>query len=431
MMSIITRIKKGFSTIHKVLPWCSPNDYQSRDDFASNRKRMIDPTVVFQFILLLALVGLMTIFSATLYLPETEDYVKSLLGLQEKHDVITFLGIGMGGILVALQALMSYKRAKAMEDVARAQASANKNTELGQRQERMRSAIEHLGHKSSSVRLGGAYELFHLAQDNENLRETVLDILCAHIRRTTRSSSYQKTYKSKPSEEIQSLVNLLFVKEHEIFNRYRADLQGCWLNGIELARARLNGANLNRVRLHKSSLPDADLSDTLLMEAQLQEAYMVAADLRESALLYATLQVANLGRVRMQGADITGAQMQASNLAFVQFQGANLIHAQLQGAHLLDTDMRGATCEDEDDIYTPRILQFIGIESDMSSVTFGGGLTADRMQSLMTHLSSDGKDELEGKTVSHIGKEEINQPPDGVITGSYTAEEAESWLTED
>ena len=39
--------------------------------------------------------------------------------------------------------------------------------------------------RSDSVRLGGAYELFHLAQDTEELRQTVLDILYAHIRRTT------------------------------------------------------------------------------------------------------------------------------------------------------------------------------------------------------------------------------------------------------
>ena len=79
----------------------------------------------------------------------------------------------MGGVLLAIQALMSYKRAKAMEDAANAQAEAanaqaaaakaqaaaakaqaaatkeqakaNQNTEQGQRQERLKNAIEHLG----------------------------------------------------------------------------------------------------------------------------------------------------------------------------------------------------------------------------------------------------------------------------------------------
>ena len=96
----------------------------------------------------------------------------------EKYDTLKFLGIGMGGILLALQALASHRRAKAMEDAANQQAKATRNTEQGQRQERLKNAIEHLGHKSDSVRLGGAYELFHLAEDNQKVSQTVLDILC-------------------------------------------------------------------------------------------------------------------------------------------------------------------------------------------------------------------------------------------------------------
>ena len=116
----------------------------------------------------------------------------------------------MGGVLLTLQVWMSHKRAKAIETAASAQAratkeqaQANRNTEQGQRQERLKNAIEHLGHGSESVRLGGAYELFHLARDEERmetvetevLRRTVLEILCAYIRRTTGESEYRETHK--------------------------------------------------------------------------------------------------------------------------------------------------------------------------------------------------------------------------------------------
>ncbi len=93
----------------------------------------------------------------------------------------------------------------------------------------MKNAIEHLGHESVSVRLGGAYELFHLAEDAKKLRQTVLDILCDHIRQTTGERKYRRTYKSKPSEEIQSLLTLLFVQEYEVFKGLRVDLQGSFL----------------------------------------------------------------------------------------------------------------------------------------------------------------------------------------------------------
>ena len=146
-----------------------------------------------------------------------EKCVGELLGLgspeknekNEKNEILTFLGIGMGGILLALQAVIANRRAKAMEDTAKAQAKAteeqakaNENTEQGQRQERLKNAIEHLGHDSDSVRLGGADELFHLAQDTEDFRQTVLDILCAHIRRTTGEAEYQKKHKLSPSEAV-------------------------------------------------------------------------------------------------------------------------------------------------------------------------------------------------------------------------------------
>ena len=72
----------------------------------------------------------------------------------QKNETLKFLGISMGGILIALQALMSYRRAKAMEqtavaqaDAAKAEADAVSKTEQGQRQDRLKNAIEHLGHE--------------------------------------------------------------------------------------------------------------------------------------------------------------------------------------------------------------------------------------------------------------------------------------------
>ena len=161
------------------------------------------------FCLLAAFVGVMC--------SQNPTWAFKRLGEYDKFEVLKFLGIGMGGILLALQALASHRRARAMETAATAQAIAtmeqaiaNLHTEQGQRQERLKNAIEHLGHASDTVRLGAAYELFHLAEDTPQLRQTVFDILCAHIRRTTGEDEYRKTHKSKPSEQIQSLLTLLF-----------------------------------------------------------------------------------------------------------------------------------------------------------------------------------------------------------------------------
>ena len=73
---------------------------------------------------------------------------------------------------------------------------------------------------SDSVRLGGVFtNCFHLAEDTIEWRQTVLDILCAHIRRTTCEKEYQDKYQQEPSEEIQSILTLLFVQETRVIQR--------------------------------------------------------------------------------------------------------------------------------------------------------------------------------------------------------------------
>ena len=224
-----------------------------------------------------------------------------------KYEVLKFLGLGMGGILIALQALMSYKRAKAMEETV-------SHTEQGLRQERLKNAIEHLGHDKDSVRLGGAYELFHLAKDAKEdvkeLRQTVLDILCAHIRWTTGQSEYQKAHSSKPSEEVQSILKLLFMQKHEVFKGCDINLQGSWLNGADLYGARLEKAILIGARLQKTNLEKANLQRGNLVRARLREA--------------------NLSKACLQGATLTEARLQKTDLIRARLQRGNLVRAYLQ-----------------------------------------------------------------------------------------------------
>ena len=251
---------------------------------------------VLVFIIALLLIAIVAVVLQTLGVFELEALsvlsgLSEETGLSKESEVLTFLGIGMTGIVLMLQALIANKRAKAMEetakaqaDAARAQATANRNTERGQRQERLKNAIEHLGNESESVRLGGAYELFHLAQDTESLRHTILNILCSHIRRTTKEDTYQERYPWRPSEEIQSLLTLLFVHGHDIFTDLHVNLYGSWLNGADLREARLSGADLRRARLNKAFLGGAFLERVRFSETHLKEALLENACLREGYL---------------------------------------------------------------------------------------------------------------------------------------------------
>ena len=408
---------------------------------------------IFQTALIGLLVVLVVVFLVVMF-ADCPQWIFNRLGItrteEPKYEALKFLGIGMGGLLIALQALMSYRRAKAMEktseaqaDAAKAQADAVSKTEQGQRQDRLKNAIEHLGHKKDSVRLGGAYELFHLAKDTKDLRQTVLDILCAHIRQTTGESKYREAHKSKPSEEVQSLLTLLFVQKHEVFKDCHINLQESWLNGAGLRDARLWKAILTRVHLQGAKLDRAHLQRANLVEAHLEEAFLSEAWLQETVLESTHLQGAYFKRARLQGSYLIGTSLQGAYLDNVKLYGAYLVNARLQGAHLFFVYLLGASLsgaklqgagEQSWTSSTPfadRIRMSIGKETDLSKMWFGSIEQKD-VDRLVEGLSDNKKTLIRECLRPHIGKPRIHQLPEDsdVITGSYTKEEAEKWIAE-
>ena len=406
----------------------------------------------------------------------------SLLGSGDKALAIRFLGTAIGGSILFLGLVIADRRAKAMEDSANAQTEANKNAERGQRQERLKNAIEHLGDTSDSVRLGGAYELFHLAQDTEELRQTVLDILCAHIRGTTSGSEYRDKHNLKPSEEIQSLLTLLFVQNHQVFKDCHINLQGSWLNGAKLSGARLGKAILDEVHLCGAYLDGADLQKAQLCQTHLQGAYLMYAEMREVVLLRAHLQKAEirlakltssniseanlhaadlwkanirgscLDKARLHGANLVGANLQASRLSEASLYGANLSRAGLQGANLQQAEFQGASFggtrlqganlrhvrlqgvknERWRHGFRKNINESIGNAANLSGMIFTGGLGSEDLDSIVEDLPNDKATALRKKLIADVDKpasHELSEDSDA-ITGSYTEEEAEQWVAE-
>lgn len=358
-------------------------------------------------------------------------WIYGFLGLENKttskHEALEFLGIAMGGVLVALQAEASHRRAKALENTAA-------HTEKGLRQERMKNAIEHLGNERDSVRLGGAYELFHLAEDTDTLRQTVLDILCAHIRQTTGDKAYQREHESIPSEEIQSLLTLLFMQNHCVFRGCRINLQKSWLNGADLREARLWMANLvyadlkeatlSEAYLQGSNLFDANLAGACLIRAGLQGANLNGTSLQASRLDHAKLQGSVIENTRLHGAVLSGAFLQGTLFALCSLQGANLARARLEGAGSKDWNRLTP--------FAVRIRKSIGQITDLSTNIFAYGLTPEKVESLVKGLSEEKQRNLRTKLVQHIGGSPSNELPEGnnANSGSYAQDEAEKWIAE-
>ena len=334
------------------------------------------------------------------------------------------------------------------------------------------------------MRLGGAYELFHLAQDTEELRQTVLDILCAHIRQTTGEYEYQKKHKvpenvdpekavSEPSEEVQSLLNLLFVQDHDVFKGLRADLRGSWMMGADLRTARLEGAVLVGVDLQEAKLTRANLQGANLEGAQLQGANLEGANLQRANVTWTQLERTNLKETKLQGADLTraklqgadlkgaslqgvdlkGANLQRANLQRAKLQGvvlwaaklqgvdlteaqlqaANLWVAKLQEANLTEAQLQGVISKKNCLIsFEKRIRTQIGKESDLSEITFEGELGPDTLDCIVGDLPVEADKKLREKLTRHLDKPKSNKLPknSGAITGTYTREDAEKWIAE-
>lgn len=134
----------------------------------------------------------------------------------------------------------------------------------------------------------------------------------------------------------------------------------------------------------------------------------------------------------LNGAELLYAQLQSADLTKAQLRGATLFAAQLQGADLTQAKLNGVSCEEEgSEGFAERMDKLIGQNSDLSRVTFTGGLQQDDVDSLVKCLPGE-EEKLRERLTPHINKPASNELPEdsGAITGSYTAEEAQQWIVE-
>ena len=275
-----------------------------------------------------------------------------LLGVGDKTDAISRLGLAIAGIGALLGVVVANRRAKALADSATAANNTAKATEAGNRQQAFKDGVEHLGSDKAFVRQGGARALFHLALEDKYLRESIANFLCEHIRETTGKKDYQEEYKDKPSAEMQSLLRLLFTTETAGEERLAGfwkditpDLEGGYFHGVELDNARFQGARLRSAQFQGASLDKAQFQKASLDKTQFNDASLTEAQFQGAWLREAQFQRALLGEAQFQGAWLREAQFQRARLGRAQFQGARLGRAQFQGAWLEKSQFQGASLD--------------------------------------------------------------------------------------
>ena len=285
---------------------------------------------------------------------ENNHWLDMLLGTDNKLETIKLLGTVIGAMAIIWNGYAFTRRATAQENTAKV---AQQDVE----RQIYNDAVGMLDNThSASVRIAGAYGLANFAASHKEWKQNICNILCAHVRETTQQPAYQEVYKDKPSNEIQSLLDVLtkrgiFVNERLDFSRAYlsvAKLSGSNLSGANLSEANLRKANLSEANLRKANLSEANLSGTHLSEANLSGTHLWEANLSGAYLLSTNLWGANLSGANLSGAylllaNLSGADLSAANLSGTDLSGANLsgaylLLANLSGANITNANLRGA-----------------------------------------------------------------------------------------
>ena len=141
-----------------------------------------------------------------------------------------------------------------------------------QRDNRFASGVELLGNKHESSRVGGAYNLYFLARDHkEEYLTPVCEILCAHIRTITSDEDYQEKHKERPSNEVQTILNLLFLKQENGVSIFKnvdifKDLRGTFLYGADFWQFELDNVMFGSAILSHSVFASAILNTLVLLD---------------------------------------------------------------------------------------------------------------------------------------------------------------------
>ena len=188
---------------------------------------------------------------------------------------------------------------------------------------RFASGVNLLGNQNESARIGGVYYLYYLANEcPADYLNPVCEIICAHLRSITRDNKYQEIYKEMPSNEIQSIIDLLFKKDknnNRIFDTCKKNLTGSFLHGVDFYESKITNT-----RFYFSSIKDVTFHDPLQGVGILTDTGFSSATLNDVRFIATTQTEVQYVNTKFINVDFTNAKF-----FNVKFHGSNLGHCQL------------------------------------------------------------------------------------------------------
>ena len=220
--------------------------------------------------------------------------------------------------------------------------------------DRFIAAVGLLGNAEASARTGAIYSLYQLFidKDGKKYRRQIAQILCSHIRTKTQEKKYQKKHKDRPSNEIQTAINLLFrnIDGDEGIYCMSEIVKQEKIPPSDLQYAFLCGANFGKARCEKSNF-----QHTYCAGAYFEKAYCVGANFRDAHCEGANFQNTHCEGVQFEGAHCEGgafgrSHCEGANFHFAYCMSASFWRAHCEGAcfvssHCENSNFSRAHCE--------------------------------------------------------------------------------------
>ena len=292
--------------------------------------------------------------------------------------------------------------------------------------DRFTTAVNLLGSSETSARTGAIYSLYHLSIEDKKYRKEVAQILCSHIRSKTNEPDYQKEHKDRPSNEIQSTIDLLlkdqdgnkglycqdFAKEK---NFPKVNFEYAYLVKANFYEAQCQGADFNHAQCQGADFDYAQFQGATFIHAQCQGAKFNAAQCQGACFF----------KAQCQGADFFGAECQGANFIITQCQGAGFNRAQCQGANFYETECQGAYAGDDYTEFKDRI----GKKTELKTMQFAGELSKEAIEKIeeaKNYLDDKWYQKMQEIIETNKGKEaDEDTIPEGIKTGKL-ADNAEN-----
>lgn len=306
---------------------------------------------------------------------------------------------------------------------------------------RFSSGVEVLGNQNESARIGGVYTLYFLAREYPNdYLETVCEILCAHIRTITSNKEYQEKYKEKPSNEIQTIINLLFKKNNEdlIFDNCKKNLRETFFVGANFYDAKLSNVNffnakLSNLKYSEGSFRNAKLSNIQFLFAELGPINFDSAKLINVKFPLAKLKSVYFTNAELRDVDFKNAEISKVNFNFAKLNSVNYDSGIKDQS---DIDMASESHDPTNQIRSAGDYIFIKdladhfLRNDFSDIDFSGA-TLYEVNFKGTSLQNYNYEEItrEGCSLELTKNKELSAEAMALFKNMMGKEKTERWTT--